>query len=178
MSAVEFSGPIMAVAAKEWLKLYKKNPVTTLLITIVTLALIATGIYFANEHDRNKREVKRLKDLQYETQITQLKDTEINIKELLKFIEHQKTNLRQTQDTIENLKEEQKKLKPLVESDQAVVNAIFKAQEERQRSSVWRERWVGFAFGLVASLIASFVWFLIRLSITNSSSGRAKDARH
>lgn len=45
----------------------------------------------------------------------------------------------------------------------AVVEAIFQAQEKINLKNVWRERWIGFAFGVAASLLASFVWFVIRL---------------
>lgn len=170
MSVAAELSPVMAIAAKAWYESYKNHPVITLVTTFIIMGAFIAGINYANEQDKAKREITRLKNLEYETQITQLKDTEKNIKKLLSFIEHQKSSLRETQDTIKTLQDQQKKLKPLVESDQAVVEAIFKAQEERQRSNVWRERWIGFAFGLIASLIASFFWFLIRLGITRRSS--------
>lgn len=160
--------PVMKLAARAWLQSFKNKPIITLISTVLTISILGTGIYFADERDRAKREKLRLQDLQYDSQINQLKETEKNIKHLLKFIDFQKTNLRETQDAIEGLKEERKKLKPLVESDKAVVEAVFKAQEERQRKNIWRERWIGFAFGLVASLLASFLWFLIRLGTTRS----------
>ncbi|SDO94957.1 hypothetical protein [Desulforhopalus singaporensis] len=168
---------LIEFAAVAWLDLLNKKPILTSVITIIFAICIGFGIYFINEHDKQRQEERRLKNLQYETQINQLAETENNLKKLLEFIEFQKTNLKETQDSVELLKKEKEKLQPLVESDQAVVEALFQAQEERQRKTVWRERWVGFGFGLLASLLASFIWFIIKISITRRSRGLAEVRR-
>ena len=82
---------------------------------------------------------------------------------MLTFIETQKNSLRETEDTITSLQKEREKLKPIVESDRAIVEAIFRAQEERNHANIWQERWIGFAFGIGASVIASFIWFVISM---------------
>ena len=130
------------------------------------------GIYHLDKADMERREFARLKSLEYETQIDQLESTERNIKALLQFIDHQKSSLRNTQDTILELKQEQEKLQPLVESDKKIVDAIFKAQEERNSANVWRERWIGFGMGILASLIASFLWFVAKVGIKSASNVR------
>ena len=80
-------------------------------------------------------------------------------------INSQKKALRETEDTISTLKTEREKLQLLVESDKAVVEALFKAQEERTSANVWRERWIGFCFGVLASLLSSFLWFAISILV-------------
>lgn len=152
--------------------LNSRNPVRNLIISLIVLiassGALVTGIYFADNANREKQERNRLKILDYQTQIQQLNDTENNIRHLLDFIETQKNTLRETEDTISLLKKEQEKLKPIVESDKAIVEAIFRAQEERTNSSIWRERWIGFGVGVFASLIASLLWFIISILFKNS----------
>lgn len=163
----------MEIAARIWVKQFQEAPIFTTIITLVMASVMGFGIYHLDKADKEKRELTRLKNLEYETQIDQLETTEKNIKELLQFIDHQKSSLRNTQDTILELKQEQEKLKPLVESDKKIVDAIFKAQEERNSANIWRERWIGFGVGILASLIASFIWFVAKVGITNASNGRS-----
>jgi Na+-transporting NADH:ubiquinone oxidoreductase subunit NqrC len=153
------------ILAKEWVKSFEKAPILTALVSLVISVIATTGGYYIDKDTREKQEAQRLQNLNYQTQIQQLNQTENNIKQLLQFVETQKMTLRNTEDTISSLKSEQEKLKPLVESDRSVVDAIFRAQEERNSTSIWRERWIGFGLGVVASLFASFLWFVINLLI-------------
>lgn len=149
--------------AKEWVKLFEKSPILTSVLSIFVAVTVATGIYFTDKADKERREAQRLQNLNYQTQIQQLNQTEKNIKQLLQFVESQKMTLRNTEDTISSLRAEQEKLKPLVESDRSVVDAIFRAQDERNSANIWRERWIGFGLGIAASLLASFLWFIVTL---------------
>lgn len=151
------------LAAKEWVKLYKLKPVLTAVTTVILASVMAIGITYLNQVDREKRESKRLESLDYQNQIQQLDQMESNVRQLLSFVGEQKKTLQETEDTISSLKSEKEKLQPLVETDRAVVEALFKAQEERANENIWRERWIGFGFGLAASLVASFLWFVISL---------------
>jgi DNA repair exonuclease SbcCD ATPase subunit len=134
-------------------------------MTGILVAVVVTSITYLEKADREKREANRLESLNYQEQIQQLNQTERNIRQLLEFINSQKKALRETEDTISTLKTEREKLQPLVESDKAVVEALFKAQEERTSANVWRERWLGFGFGVLASLLASFLWFAISMLV-------------
>lgn len=149
--------------AVEWIRAFKRAPFITGIVTSILASIIASGIFYADQIDKQRREERRLKSLNYTAQIKQLEQTEVGIRQLLSFIEIQKENIREAEDTVASLKKEQESLKPLVESDRAVVDAIFKAQEERSQKNVWRDRWIGFAFGVAASLVASFIWFVIHL---------------
>lgn len=156
---------IVELAAKEWVKIYKLKPVLTVVTTGMLISIMAAGITYLDQIDREKREAKRLESLDYQNQIQQLDQMESNVKQLLSFVDQQKKTLQATEDSISNLKSEKEKLQPLVETDRAVVESLFKAQEERANANIWRERWIGFGFGLAASLIASFLWFVIGLLI-------------
>lgn len=153
--------------AKEWVKLFKLKPLLTAIATGIVASTLAGGITYLDKIDREKREHKRLESLDYQGQIQQLDEMEHNVTQLLEFVTNQKKTLQETEDAIANLKVEKEKLQPLVETDRAVVEALFRAQEERANSNIWRERWIGFGLGVVASLIASFIWFVVALLIKN-----------
>jgi len=157
--------PLTQIAAQLWLKNLKKAPALTSLISAFLAITIASVTLFLSAYEKDSREKRRLSDLNYKTQVGQLEETEKNVKQLLHFIELQKSNIQKTQDTIESLKQEQEELRPLVEGDREIINALFKAYEERSLVNAWTERWIGFGFGLIASLIASFLWYIIKLSL-------------
>lgn len=166
--------PVTEFFAREWVKSFEKSPALTSIVSILTSLVIGTTVYYSEKVAKEKQESQRLQNLNYQTQIQQLNQTENNIKQLLQFVETQKTTLRNTEDTIFLLKSEQEKLKPLVESDRSVVDAIFRVQEEKNSAGIWRERWIGFGFGVAASLLASFIWLVISLLIKHRTGIRHK----
>lgn len=155
--------PTMKYLAYEWTRAFKKSPFITATVTSIVASIISAGILYLDKVDKQRREDTRLRSVNYQAQIKQLEQTEVGIRQLLSFIEIQKGNIREAEDAVASLKKEKESLKPLVESDRAVVDAIFRAQEERNQKNVWRERWIGFAFGVAASLVASFIWFVIHM---------------
>lgn len=142
---------------KLWLHLFEERPKSTIVATIIFISGITAFISFAINIDEEKRKEKLMESNNYQTQINQLNDTEKNIKNLLAFVNTQKVSLRETEEALLTLKSEREKLRPLVETDRATVEAVFKAQEERTSANVWRERWIGFGLGLFASVIASLL---------------------
>lgn len=156
---------VTELAAREWVKLYKLHPVLTMTFTLIVSVSLGLGVLHVNKLDQEKREIKRLENQDYQSQISQLDQMETNVHQLLKFVDAQKKNLQETEDTLSELKSEKEKLAPLVATDRAVVEALFKAQEERATSNIWRERWIGFGFGVVGSLIATFLWFVVSILI-------------
>ncbi|WP_095114327.1 hypothetical protein [Pseudomonas sp. Irchel 3H7] len=159
---------IIYFLAKQWVEVFIKKPLSTSILSIL-IAAIGTGIsIYAIELDQKKQESKRLENNNYQLQLTQLNDTEKNIKQLLEFVKSQQASLRETEDSISKLRSEREKLQPLVELDKSTIEAIFRAQEERVSASVWRERIIGFVIGIVASLIASFIWYIATIFINKS----------
>lgn len=141
-----------------WVKAYRHKPKVTVFVTIIAIASMATTIYLTDKRDRQRQEMQRLQNLDYATQVQQLQQTEHSLQALIKFVAHQKQTLQQTQSNLIGLKLEQERLKPLIESDRNTVEAILSAQERRNAANIWRERWIGFAIGVLASLVASFLW--------------------
>ena len=104
--------PTMKYLAYEWIKAFKKSPFITGVVTSIIASIISVGIFYADKADKQRREETRLKSLNYQTQIKQLEQTEVGIKQLLSFIEIQKQNVREAEDAVASLKKEQKALKP------------------------------------------------------------------
>jgi vacuolar-type H+-ATPase subunit I/STV1 len=121
----------MQYLAIEWIRAFKKAPYLTGVLSSIIAVIISFGIAYVDKIDKQTREGTRLENLNYKTQIEQLDQTENGIKQLLSFIDLQKQNIREAEDTVSSLKKEREALKPLVESDKAVVEAIFQAQEKR-----------------------------------------------
>ncbi|WP_340051108.1 hypothetical protein [Pseudomonas proteolytica] len=151
---------LIFASAKIWVELFTRNPKTTLAATAITTIILIVGGTYLIKQDQLKLEAKRLESNNYITQLSQLNNTEQNIKQLLEFVSSQKTALREAEDSLFKLRSEKERLQPLLDSDKATIEAIFKAQEDRASSSVWKERTIGFASGIVASLIASFIWYI------------------
>ena len=140
-----------------WVREYLKSPKKIVTISIFSVAIGFTVGYLNDMKDRELQEARRLESLDYSLQLKQLQQTEESLQQLVTFVSHQKTTLKQSQDTLSSLKLEQEKLRPLVESDRITVEAILNAQDQRNSTNIWRERSIGFALGIISSLVASFI---------------------
>lgn len=168
---------LIQASARLWVEIFKLKPFLTASVTAaVTVIMTASTIYF-DYIDKSNREAKRLENNNYGLQISQLEDTEQNIRQLLSFVKMQQASLRETEDNISKLKTEQEKLQPLVESNRAVVEALFREQEDRTNTGIWKERFIGFGFGIVASLIASFIWFVGSFLMAGRKPDAVSEAR-
>jgi tetrahydromethanopterin S-methyltransferase subunit F len=154
------STPVIETLASEWVRHFRRSPFVTVLATLTFVAIVVVGIKEFDAYEKQKREATRLASSSYSQQVIQIRQLENNVTELLSFLDSQKKMLEDTQDTILRLENERKKLKPLVESDKQVVEAIFRAQEDRIASGALRERIIGFALGVLSSLVASFIWLV------------------
>jgi 2C-methyl-D-erythritol 2,4-cyclodiphosphate synthase len=94
----------------------------------------------------------------FEQKITRLKDTEESLKDLMTFVRDQQRQLEESQAVVTELQAEHEKLKPVVETDRKVVDAVLAAQTARQSVNVWTERGLGFVIGTLGSLLATFIW--------------------
>lgn len=153
--------PSTAQYVELWVKAYRHKPRFTVVTTVLVVAAMAGAIYFMDKRDLQRREMERLRNLDYATQVEQLQQTERSLQALITFVAHQKQALQQTQSALLDLKTEQDRLRPVIESDRTTVEAILSAQERRSSANVSRERWIGFAIGILASLVASFLWAVV-----------------
>lgn len=126
---------------------------------ILSSMLVFTIVVFA-KHQKNS-ELSSNDD--FSKQINQLERASDSIKSLEKFIVQQKSDLVKNKKTLDELNLERKKLKPIVESDQELVNSILSIQSKNQSNKIYKERFIGFFLGLLSSFIASIIiWYLTK----------------
>ena len=97
----------------------------------------------------------------YTSQIQTLDGVERSLEKLTSFVRQQKQMIQEAQGTLEGLKNEQDKLKPLLEADRRVVESLLQIQAEKQNREIWSERATGFFIGIAASLVASFLFSFV-----------------
>jgi len=118
-----------------------------IMMAISTIGVIATGGGLVREFTRKQGTVS------FEHQIKTLNQVEQSINTLKAFVVEQRENLRHSEQAISQLKEEEKKLKPIVQANWEVIDALFALQAERLSRNNWLERALGFFLGVLSSLI-------------------------
>ncbi|MBU1691785.1 MAG: hypothetical protein KJ958_04510 [Gammaproteobacteria bacterium] len=158
---------------REWIKAYNKAPRVTVVATVLSMLIGGFSIYFSDQAARESREAKRLQNFSYAKQVQSLDETRASLQSLLEFVDNEKRNLQVSQQTLQALKNEQERLKPLVESDRKTIDALFSAQEARNQAAQSTERWIGFGLGALSSLVASLVWAGIAYATRRNKSDTA-----
>ena len=153
----EISNPVIKPAAKLWLHSFIKFPKSTSVISFVSVLAAIIAIWYTEVSRTNQIEHELSKNQNFNAQIEQLNKTEESLKTLMKFVSTQKNQVIQYKNNIEELEIEQDRLRPLVNADKDTVNALLSFQNARAQENSSREKWIGFALGIVASIIASFV---------------------
>lgn len=156
-----------------WLRAYHRARITTVVLTIIIVAGFSIGIYFTEKNQQVEQEAKRLQNQNYAKQIESLDQIKNNLNDLIRFVDSQREQLKQSETTLASLKTEHDKFKPLLEADRRIIDALFAAQESRNKEAQNRERWIGFGLGILASLFASFVYALVTALLK-----RRREAEH
>ncbi|MBW2664450.1 MAG: hypothetical protein JRD93_21355 [Deltaproteobacteria bacterium] len=120
---------------------------------------IAANIYVDKIEIVNQQ---RLKDETYNEQIQALNDVEKSLNNLVDFVGRQKHKLRESEDILNALKKEHDTLKPVIETEREIIQKIFAIQSKRYMDNIWKERVVSFFVGVLASVIASFLYGLFQ----------------
>jgi predicted ATP-binding protein involved in virulence len=145
-------------------KLLKKNRFFKFqIVATIILGLIVGGISIYQEQ---KKETLRKQSLTYERQLEVLNQVLSNINNLKNFVNLQKNKLQEEQAVFERLKKEKEKLSVVVKADRQIVEALFRIQEERNRTRVWTDRLIGFLLGVISSLVATVFWSAFRVRRT------------
>lgn len=144
-----------------WIKSYKKSPQLTAIIStlggICTIAGLVISIYSSE-----KARIQRFEKTQsYSEQFALLKNTEENLNDLSAFISSKKSEIEATKTLIQDLETKKSELEPIVTANQKVVDAIFLQQRKEIENTIWAERGISFALGILASLIATLIWHFI-----------------
>ena len=137
----------------ETLKSHPLNLIAMIVATVIAGAFSLYQEYEKYEHNRIREE-----NLTVTKQVESLEQFKKSLGELIIFVDKQKSNLEEREIIIQNLESEKTRLEPLVNADKKVVEALFTAQIEMQRTSVWIDRIIGFFLGVAGSLVASLIW--------------------
>jgi hypothetical protein len=145
----------------------------TQILIMIPAMLIAFGMEYYKKHEAEKL---REQNLVYEKQLEVLDNVQSSIDNLKLFVARQKTQLQEQQAVVEKLKSEQSVLKPVVEANKEVVEALFKLQAQHNSANVWVDRAIGFLLGIVGSLIASIIYTAVRRNRHNKQIQQTADA--
>jgi uncharacterized protein (DUF3084 family) len=155
--------PVTQLAAKAWIESFKLAPKFTAAMTIIIGSMAVAAATYALYSDSQRERQPVVQNESYVKQIDRLRQTEDNVKSLLTFVEAEKRRLADSENVVALLKAEEERLHPIVQTDRQVVDAILAVQAEHQSRNVWRERWIGFGLGVVASIVAAIVFETIRM---------------
>jgi predicted PurR-regulated permease PerM len=131
-----------------------------LVLLLLVLALCAAGVllFFVGRRFSTSSDPAKSN---YSEQIQSLDNAKSALDSLGTYIDQQKKQLELSRSSLAALKDEENKIHPLVEADKKVIDAMFAVQEQRNQTAQKTERWIGFALGVLASLIASLIYAII-----------------
>jgi len=134
------------------------------------LGFITTLLYFVSSINPKSQ------DNEIINQIKRLDEAKQSLTLLTKYIDEQKKSIIETEKTVKSLKEEQSKLKPLVESDKKIVEDILSIHAERNKINIWIDRLLAFILGVLSSLVAAFIFRKIEMknNILGNTLARVK----
>lgn len=95
---------------------------------------------------------------EYAAIITQVQKIGKQLSTLSAFLERERKRIADTASTLSRLQDEKTKLEPVVASQRETVEAILAAYSSRLVSKAWKERIIGFSLGILASLVAGFLY--------------------
>ena len=150
----------------------EKGPRFRLGVALIT-ATLAMGIGLLS----NVITTHTQKQPDFAIQMRALNDTELSLKELVAFVEAQKQSLTESQSIVEKLKNEEQKLRPMVEADRQMVDAVLQAQAARERSYIWVDRIVSFLLGIASSIVASLIYSAMRRVIRRRQDRKKTEAQ-
>jgi hypothetical protein len=153
-----------------WFRAFIKNKWLTSVITIVLfVSLTITITYFENKEAAKIEQAKK-ESLELGNRINDLEKMEESLKSLITFIDNQKNAIIQTKQSIQELQKQKVELEPIILSQKETVEAIFREQDKRNFEYRLIERFIGFGLGVIASIIASILYGLIKRIATPKST--------
>ncbi|WP_016957556.1 hypothetical protein [Catenovulum agarivorans] len=138
---------------------YKRNPKLTIFGIFFSITLVVVAV--STTEYLKDRDFKKNAPKDVVVQIQELEKLDEGLTKLSAFIQLQKQQLNEKQAVISSLEKKRSELEPIVNSQSEVVEAIFKVQEQRAQQNKWLDLGIGFALGILGSLIASVIFKLI-----------------
>jgi len=152
---------------KNFIRNFGDNPVKNTIklfaiMTAIALLIFLLVLLVATFRQAKANEKMRRENQSYVAQSQALDQVKDNLNSLLDFVQSQKNKLQESEDIVNKLKGEQEKLAPVVATDRQIISAILDFQSQKAQGDIWKERFIGFAIGIVASIIASFIYAFSR----------------
>lgn len=118
-----------------FIRTYGDNPLKNTLkaLGFVLLTAIIVFIVLLASHREQEKEILRRESQSYVAQTEALDNVKSSLKNLLDFVQSQKDKLQQSEDIVNSLQAEQEKLKPVVETNRQVIDAILDLQAQKAR---------------------------------------------
>ena len=151
--------------AKQWVQLFEKAPRLTASATVVSTFVGIGAAIFAPPPASPKKSG-------FEEQIAALDQTQASLDQLARFVGEQRELIRADRAALQRLQGEQRRLEPLVNADRRTVKALLMEQNLRAEAALGRERWIGFGFGVLGSLVASALFAGISILLRHISARR------
>jgi uncharacterized membrane protein YjjP (DUF1212 family) len=117
------------------------------------ITIIAFSMFFLSTRKNNNIPTQNTPT--YTDQLLSLDNITKSLHDLLTFVESQKAGLKETEAVLSQLKEEKDRLRPIVESDKQLVASILDAKLARENEYKWKDRFISFFIGFIASALAS-----------------------
>jgi len=143
----------------DWIKVNAQWIFSGLGVALISIVIgLASNVYV----DKVRRTDHKIPSKTFDEQINSLNDVESSLQELILFVNSQKSKLKESEEILNSLKNEHETLKPIVETEREVIKKIFALQSKMSSDAIWKERVVSFFLGVLASVIASFVYGLFQ----------------
>lgn len=130
---------------------FARRPKLTWSITVVLLACATGGTVYlvkgflaANERE----ELLKAQNETYTAQIDELNRVEASLRTLMEFVSQQKTTLSESKATLDRMREEEQQLRPIVEADRKVMEAVLAARAQQDVRRTWADPWNWFRLGI------------------------------
>ena len=113
----------------------------------------------------------------YEAQLESLNNVQKSLDDLKMFINRHENKLKIEQEALEHMLNQKQTLKPLLQADQDVVDAMFSIQHQKYEEQKWSDRFVSFVVGVVASIIGAFAfsWLKRRYKLVINANDKEAD---
>lgn len=139
---------------------FRHAPKSTVASTVaILLGVCASLIYGIADAESGRKNAPDFVAT-YEAQLDQIDRVASSVKNLQEFLDAERSRIEASQKAISTLRAEEAALRPVIEAERQAIDAIFALQAEKQAQNVWWERSYGFISGVVASLLASLIWFV------------------
>lgn len=123
------------------------------LIVTIIITLISTVNFINKKVDPIQERIQELKKIQ--TSLSLLTD----------YVKNQQIKLQELDNTINSLEEQKKKIEYIISLDKVKVEALLEYQNIKNIREKWIERIISFFIGVFSSLIATFLYILLKPKI-------------